>query len=404
LLRKHKAKFVDGGWVVSANLFRQLLSLVFLMVLVRYFSREDVGRFQLVVAAVGFGGITTLPGIGDAVIQSVARGYPGTFRRTMKLRFAMSVLGAAGLAVYALLQPHASALRLALLTAAALFPFSQGLAGWTDFQSGESKFKANSLWTAAAQIVSYGGMIVALLLASPTITWLVAIMYAALAVLNITALATILPRIPKHAQPEPGAVRYGLETSVYNAIDVAGNYIDKFLLFYLLSPASLAIFVIAERIPELFKNYIKTARAVLVPGFSRKKAYTADLDRKITLLSMATSAAIAFIALLIIPWFLPLAFTDAYAETVLYSQLLCGTLVIGQISQTKKTFLVSRLDAAALRHITLGGNVVRIIASLVLVPLFGIMGAVISTAIYRLATAIIVTRVMRRYRLAADAS
>ena len=56
-----------------------------------------------------------------------------------------------------------------------------------------------------------------------------------------------------------------------------------------------------------------------------------------------------------------------------------------------------------MRHITLGGNLIRIAASLVLVPLLGIMGAVISAAIYRLATAIIVTVVIRRYRLAAEA-
>ena len=387
----------NGGWVLSINLARQVLSLVFLMVLVRAFEKEAVGQFQFVIAAVGIAGIFTLSGLGQAVIQSVARGHPGTFRTTLKWRLAGSLVGSAAIAIYALLLAD-DALRPGLIAAALLFPLAHGLSGWTDAQAGEGKFKLNAIWQGVAYLLSYGGMMLALWLGTPGILWLVVIMKSALAVVNLAAVRTILRRTPPDAPAEPGALRYGLQMSLWGVANTLGNHIDKVMIFTFLSPAVLAVFVIAERIPEIMKKYIQSLRVILIPGFSRKKAYTPELARKIRVVSLVLSGGIVVVIFGIVPWLLPLAFTDAYGEAVLYCQLLCGTLILGQVAQTQKTFIVSRFDATAVRNVTLISNLVRIGASVALIPFFGIMGAIISTALYRLSTAATVTLMMRRYR------
>ena len=392
----------NGGWVLSINMARQLLALGFLMLLVRTFEQDAVGQFQFILAAVGLVGIFTLSGLDQAVIQSVARGHPGTFRRTLKWRLSGSLIGAAVLLGYGWFLPGDDPMRGGVISAALLFPLAHGLSGWTGFQAGEGKFKLNAIWQGVAYLLSYGGMMLALSLGAPGILWLIVIMMASLATLNIAAVATILRRVPRDAPTELGALRYGLLMSLWGIANTLGNHIDKVLIFTFLSPAALAIFVIAERIPEIMKKYIQSLRVILIPGFSRKKEYTPELQRKIKLVSMVLSAGILVVIFGVVPWLLPLAFTEDYGEAVFYCQLLCGTLIVGQVAQTQVTFIVSRFDASAMRNVTLISNLVRIGASLTLIPFFGIMGAIVSTALYRLSTAVIVTYMMRRYRPAAE--
>lgn len=387
----------NGGWVLSINLARQGFSLVFLMMLVRTFEREAVGQFQFVIAAVGIAGVFTLPGLGQAVIQSVGRGHPGTFRTTLEWRLAGSLAGSAAITIYALLLAD-NALRPGLIAAAILFPLAHGLSGWTDVQAGEGKFKLNAIWQGVAYLLSYGGMMLSLWLGTLDILWLVVIMEMALAVVNLAAVRTILRRTPPDAPAEPGALRYGLRISLWGVANTLGNHIDKVMIFTFLSPAALAVFVIAERIPEIMKKYIQSLRVVLIPSFSRKKAYTPKLARKIRLISLVLSCGILLVIFGIVPRLLPLAFTDDYGEAVFYCQLLCGTLIVGQVAQTQMTFIGSRFDATAMRNVILFSNLVRIGASLALIPLFGIMGAITSTALYRLSIAAIVTLIMRGYR------
>ena len=195
-MKRYATHISNGGWVLSINLARQLLALAFLMVLVRAFEKEAVGQFQFVIAAVGIAGIFNLSGLGQAVIQSVARGHPGTFRTTLKWRLAGSVAGSAAIVIYAMLLPEGDPMRPALIAAALLFPLAHGLSGWTDVQAGEGKFKLNAIWQGMAYLLSYGGMMLALWLGTPDILWLVVIMKTALAVVNLAAVRTILRRIP----------------------------------------------------------------------------------------------------------------------------------------------------------------------------------------------------------------
>ena len=115
-------------------------------------------------------------------------------------------------------------------------------------------------------------MIVLLLVTDISLGWLIAVPNTVRAAINLLALRMVLRQIPKDAEPEAGGLSYGLETSLYNVANSVGNYIDKFLLFYLLSPEALAVFVVSERIPEISKKYFQQMRNVLVPSFSKRRS------------------------------------------------------------------------------------------------------------------------------------
>lgn len=404
LIKKYRDLIANGGWVMGLNLGRQVLSLVFVMVLVRVLSKDTFGHYQFVVAAIGFFGISTLPGIQSAIVQSVARGFDGTYRESVHIVLLWSLLGSVCLLALAVQQELAGERNtaLALSIAAVLFPFAHGIINWTSYQAGKELFRQTSIYQGLGYAASYLGGMAAVLFIDPGFVLVVLITNAVLAVQNLWVTSRHLDRIDAKAPVEEGAIRYGLNASFAQVFNVTGNYIDKFLLFYLLAPEALAVYVIAERIPELLKKYMQSARQVLVPGFSRKARYTRKLDRQLNRAGLVISAGVLVIVFGVVPWAMPLLFTSAYEESVLYCQLLLGTLLVGQAATVKFTFIVSRLDARSFRGVTIGTNLVRVTASLALVPFFGIWGAIGATALYRLSTVLLVSYYIRKFHFVED--
>ncbi|MDP2620662.1 MAG: oligosaccharide flippase family protein [Hyphomicrobiales bacterium] len=403
-VEKYRSLIIKGGWVLCLTALRQALSLVLIMVLVRVLSKGEFGQYQFVVAVIGASGIFTLPGMRNAVTQSVGRGFDGTYRKSIRVVLLSSLLGSAGLASLGVQQwlSGRELLPPAFLIAAALFPFAQGLTHWTSYQAGKEQFRLNAIYQGMGFSASYLGASAAVLLIDPNFILVVLITNAVLAMQNGWLSMSILRRLPLESPVEKGAIPYGVKTSFSLAVNTIGNHFDKLLLFYLLSPEALAVYAIAERIPELIKNYLQSARTVLVPRFSRKSGFTSDMNRKINRLSLGASFGIVLLAIGVVPWLIPLAFTAEYGNAVLYCQLFLGTLVIGQAATMKYTYIISRLDARSVRDVTIGTNIIRILASAILVPIFGIMGAIAATFLYRLATVVMVHISLRKFHALVD--
>ena len=407
LLTKHHRLFLNGGWVLGLNLARQLLGLVLIAVLVRVFNKESFGQYQFVVASLGTASIFALTGMQNAITQSVARGFDGTFRVSITVVFLSSLLGSLVLVGLAIQQWYAdqSALFVALLVAAGLFPFSIALQNWISYQSGKEQFRQNAIYQSIGYAASYLLTIsVVLMMPAPNYLVVILVTNGVMAIQNVWNTYRIYQTIPKDAPVEAGAITYGLKTSLYGAVNIVGNYMDKFLLFFLVSPETLAVFIIAERIPELLKNYLQAVRNVLVPEFARKAAFTKSMDRKLNLASLLISAGVIFLALAVIPWFIPFAFTNAYDDAVFYCQLLLGSLIVGQAATTKFTYIISQFDSRSYRDVVIGTNIVRIVASLIFVPMFGIYGAIGSVILYRVGTAAFVSISMRKFHVENDGS
>ncbi len=98
------------------------------------------------------------------------------------------------------------------------------------------------------------------------------------AIQNINQTWRYLQKIPQDAPEEKGSLSYGVKNSAYSTLGVIASNIDSILIFGFLSPVHLAIFAIAQRIPELIKGNIQDVGKVLLPKFSRQKHYTKKTD------------------------------------------------------------------------------------------------------------------------------
>ena len=86
-LKKLKKNLIDVSWVLFLKINQNLISFIFLMILTRKVSQEYVGEFHVVLAAIGMASLFTFPGISGTIIQSIARGYHGTFRKLKELLY-----------------------------------------------------------------------------------------------------------------------------------------------------------------------------------------------------------------------------------------------------------------------------------------------------------------------------
>jgi len=226
---------------------------------------------------------------------------------------------------------------------------------------------------------------------------LIAVMYSFLAIINTIISLRILSNLSPKLKAEPKSKSYFIKTSMYSIFNLLGNHIDKFLILYFLSAESVAIYIIAERLSELLKRYAQSMSATLIPKLANHKNLTKNINFKVNVFSIFFTIGILVVIFLIIPWFVPLAFTNAYADSVFYSQLLCGTVIIAQFSITRFILIRSNFYESDMKTHALVGNIIRIISSLILIPLFGILGAIVSTAVYRLSTSIVISVLMKKY-------
>jgi O-antigen/teichoic acid export membrane protein len=396
LLDRYRSLARNAAMLFALRLVQRVLRLAILYFVVRALSKESFGEYQFILSCAALMVVFTLPGLNNSVMQSIARGFTGVYRKAVPRALATSLIGGtilAGLGVY---HRGAGELGSGFFLAAVLFPLAYGLEQWRAVRTGREDFagvfRIDGLAVAVLAVLMIGGvtrfprhLLVPL-----------AVLLGVQAALNTLMTTFSLRNIPKDAPVEEGSLRYGARTTFYTAFNTAANQIDKLLLFYFLSPAALAIFYAAERIPELTKGVVQDVSSVMAPRFARSDGYTRRLDMKLRWMGLVTAALILLAAFAILPWFISLLFGDRYDDSIPYAQALMCSIAIGNTATLRYRYVASKLDEASSRFVNISMSLTRIAASLILVPLYGILGAVISAFIYRIAILIIVQFVIKK--------
>lgn len=364
----------------------------------RALSQEEFGEYNFIISVVGILTVFALKGLDNAVMQSVARGAPGTFRKSVPLALLASLIGLvvlAGISVWFWLSAR-SDLALGFAMAACLFPFARALEQWKSIKVGHEKFPGLVKLESVALICMHAAIIASAIFYPGQYILPLAFVFAVPAVQNIVMTSVELRRIPTVAPDEPDSVRYGIKTSLYSSLGLASQHADRLLLFFLLSPSALALFVAASQVSDLVYNVIQDMAAVLAPRFAKHKVYSTHVDRAIRWFSLAISAAVLIFAFTLLPWLFALIYGAAYSDALPYAQALLVAVAIGNVATFHFRFIRSRLDTNNYRSITVLTSLARIGAACLCIPAFGLAGAVASVFIYRLALLASVQRAMHK--------
>lgn len=367
--------------------------------LARSLSKDDFGEYHMVLNSVGMLTIFALSGLNNSLMQAVARGYTGTYRATVPIAFASSSIGGIVLLIMGAwyLMQGEEPMGGALCIAAALFPFAHGLVQWKSIITGGESFGQLLVHDGAISVITYGSIIGAVQLFPGNYVLPIVLTLAVPAFYNVVLTATNFRQIPPRSPVEQQNVRYGIKTTVYSGLGAIGSNIDRVLLFWFLSPTALAVFVAAGRLPDLLGGIMQDVSAVFAPRLAKHHSYTHRLDRIFRLLSLLYGVVIVLFAFTGMPFVVTFLFGDNYAEAIPYAQALACSVAVGNLANLRFRFIRSQIDARSFRDITLVSSTIRLVAFLVLVPPFGLVGAVIGTFIYRLALMGVVQLVIRRH-------
>jgi len=387
----------NAGAVFSLRIVQRICGIATTYFVVRALDTTMFGQYHFILTCLSLFAIFTLPGLNSSISQSVARGFPGVYRQAIPRSLLCGLAGVillAGFGVYyRVFQP--SPLANGFFVAAGLFLFAFGLVQWKAVKGGKEDFVGIMRLEGVAAVVQATVIILVVSVRPGNLLVPLVIYLGVQALLNILLTRVTWKNIPRDAPVEPGSLSYGTRITLYSAFNTVANHVDKLLVFFVLSPASLAIFVAAERIPELTKGAVQDFAAVMGPRFARSDQYTKGLDNKLRLIGASTGILIVVMAFTLMPWLVVLIFGDTYRDSIPYAQALMCSVAIGNVSTLRYRYVSSKLDKSSARLINIIMSVTRIAASAILVPLFGLTGAVVSAFIYRIAMAVIVHIVIR---------
>jgi O-antigen/teichoic acid export membrane protein len=392
VVRQDKAILHGFLAITVLRIIEKFSGLVLVVLLFRLLDKEQVAEYGYILTIVAVCAIFGIQEFQNTISQSVARGFPGTYRRAVPLAFSSSLLGTVVLAGFAGWFLWSGNLELGdgFVIAAAVFPFFQGLNQWKGVYLGEKDFTRFAK-VEATNAITKAALIVAALFAFPgSIVAPVLVFFAIPAIQNIWQTRLCHGRIKASALDEHGAINYGFRANLYSAIGIVSNHLEKILIFALLSPAHLAIYMAAEKFAELLQSLVQDFAAVLGPRFSTIKKYTKQLDERLKLFSVAIGAVIAAFAIFVLPGLLVLIFGSAYQESVIYAQILVCGVAVRNVATLRFRFIRSQLDMVSYKSVLIYSSLGRIVASLILIPVFGLGGAVASVFAHRLALSVIV--------------
>jgi O-antigen/teichoic acid export membrane protein len=387
--------------ILLLRTFQLITGLISIYFIARSLSKTSYGEYNMILNMIGLLGLTALTGLNNSLVQSVARGYLGTYKFVVPIAFGGSVFGGAGLMALGIWQLLISETQIALgfMIAAILFPFAHGLTQWKSVIIGEERFRTLFLYESITSFINCTLVVICALIFPEQYIYLIFIVLIVPSVCNVVFTTLQYRNVHSKALVEPQSMKYGIRTTIYSGLGAIGSNIDRILIFLFLSPTALAIYVVATKIPDILSGVLQDFSAVLAPRLAKYSKYTVGIDNIFRLIAFIYMGVLLGVAFFVVPWMLPLLVGPKYEEAVPYAQALTCAVALGNHAQLRFRYIRSQIDEHSFRNIVLISSIVRLTAFLVLVPLFDIVGAVVSMFIYRITMSITVREMINRHYL-----
>lgn len=374
-----------GAWLGIGYAAVSILKFALVVILAHFLDKTVYGQYQFVMTVIGIVGITGLPRLTLALMQSVARGFDASLITAVRARFTGGLIGSAILLGFAYyfhaIKPEP--LWPAFIAAAILFPFYAAAPTPGAYYRGKEQFKHSTLGVIAAELLTVLSATTALFLTKK----LLHITLAALAG-NIIAWAIIYtflkPRV-RHAKKDRYLVRYGMHLTLMHSLLYLVPFVDKLVIAFFAGFEGLATYAIAMALAVRLSTTGSILQVLILPKLSRAKHYHAALIRKNFRWMLLATILFAAALYALMPWLIPLAFSAKYTDAVLYAQIALLYLIFFIPSRVFHAYFLSRKKTKLLYRYSLSMGALNLALLGALVPFFGILGAVLSKVFLGLA-------------------
>jgi len=377
-----------GGWLTSSKAFSILIGLILATAFANLIPQKTYGTYKFIVSAASIIGGFTLAGMSTAVTQAAARGFDNALKLGAKTKFKWSigiVLAGVTAAAYYYLNGNMT-LTYGMLMIATLYPLRTSFDLYEDFLQGKKDFQRTSLYKISLEVFQVIVMIATLFLTN-NVLWVLLTFFGTNTLAAIYFYFRTKNIYPQADKKDDQMVSFGKHLSVMKLFRKIARHIDKVLIWHFLGPAQLAIYSFATLPVSKIQTASGSIPQVALPKFTEKnlRALRKTLDYKVFLLALLF-LGLSAVYILTAPYIFELLF-PAYMSSVPFTQVYALGIVLfsGQIySQT----LVAHSKTKWIYITQITSNVVKIASLVVLLPLLGVWGGIISLLAWRAAKAL----------------
>ncbi len=381
----------SGFWLTLGQVATVVTSFILSILFARLLSKETFGIYKYILSMAGFISTFSLSGMNTAITRAVSQGREESFVKSLPLQLkwtALQFLLLVGVALYYTLQGnHVYGISFAII--ALCGPLSTVANSFGAYLQGREDFKTMSLYGITSTLIYLLAMTSTLFFA-PTLLFLIIIYFISTTGANVYfCYRTIRKYSPSPKKPlEQEDSKYAKRLSVMNFISAGASQIDSIIVYHLLGPAELAIYVFSTFIPDRIRNVFNVITSAALPRLSSRKngAEDASVLRKFMQMTVLACVAIGGY-ILIAPTLYDLLFPQ-YEESILYSQIYSiSLLMLPSLISLPALYALRR--ERALYIVNIGLPILKVVISVVAIYGWGILGAIVAKIFHYLAQTVL---------------
>jgi O-antigen/teichoic acid export membrane protein len=380
------AYFVKNSfWMFFGHVLKIIMGVVLTVIFARFTSKEIFGEYSLLLSIMGVLSIITMPGFSLSMMKAVSKNFDGVYIKSIKCRLIWSSFGSIFLFFIVLyyLYNDNYYIAMSLLFSMLIFPFFYSTNSWISFLQGKKKFDLYSKFHVFQHFFSTLFTIITILFTSNVFFIFIIYILSNLIFNIIYSFRT--KKYVKNNLLDKGWKSSGYKLTITNFISVSYEYLDKILIGILLGSASLAVYTIVVLIIYSTQRLFKELMKITMPKiflFNKEKIY--KLSHKMLYIVSFFSIIISIITYFLTPIVIHILYSAKYADAIKYVQLYTISFPLYMLMTLLTIFFISLNKEKELIYIKSISLVINVILYLVLIPQFGIIGAIISSLIFYL--------------------
>lgn len=363
--------FLKGGfWFALRQFGGMFRGLVLSIILARFLTVTALGQYELVLSISATLSILSIPGLNASIVQAVAKGNDGDYPLAVKTSFKWSLIAIPiliSIGCYYLLTGNS--LGYSLIIISFLFPLVYSPNTWSAFLTVKEKFKEIAVFTLIESTICALAIFLVLMVSRQLIV-LITLYFSLLAFFNVLWF-WLSKRAMLNKQKSSDMLSYGYFLTKISIIQLVTANIDKLLIGFLIGPIQLAYYSIginfSQRIFDISKNFLSIASSKI----STKNTFSP----KLYIFIFGLFSIISVIGILMMPFVLPLLYTNQYQSSVIFAQIFLAFLPFYVITSLLKAHITYfTRDKLVLLQESLLYPFFKVILYLIMIPLFGVVG------------------------------
>jgi|LGOV01.1.fsa_nt_gb O-antigen/teichoic acid export membrane protein len=369
-----KYLYRSGQYKLYKALSQFLASFILTWFLANFTSKEFFGNYRFILSILGMLIVFSLPGMKDAILQSVARGYDYSFIAGTKKAMKFSLSGGLVLiliSIYYLLTERIE-FGLVFIVCAIFFPFVHTLDGFYTFLNAKESFKKEFIYYCLTNSFMTVSVLLSMYLFGENLTAFMIVFFSSQLLFYLYFYLKFKSEIVDKKKDEE-LFTFGFFLTKINGLIQIANYIDQFVVGLFIGPTNLAIYAISIMLPNKTKAIINPIFYTMYPKFSTDEM---NLTKKKILVIFLASCLIFIGLVAVIPIFIKILFSG-YSDSIIYGQFFSATILFIPLNIVFGLFFRAKQRKSAIQNPIIISRVSTIILAFPSLYFLGIFGLIL---------------------------